>query len=206
MSNIYISEPPTNGKVILETTAGDIEIELWPKECPKACRNFIQLGLEGYYDNTQFHRIVPGWIVQGGDPTGTGTGGTSIYNGPFADEFHSRLRFTRRGLLAMANAGPNDNGSQFFFTLGATPELQKKHTIFGTVVGDSVFNMLKLGEGEVDKETERPVYQRSIKHVRVLDNPFLDIVPRTLPRQGEEPATKKKQRDQNSQEQEAFVV
>ncbi|TKC42488.1 hypothetical protein EI555_004736, partial [Monodon monoceros] len=84
-----------------------------------------------YYDNTIFHRVVPGFIVQGGDPTGTGTGGESIYGAPFKDEFHSRLRFNRRGLVAMANAGPHDNGSQFFFTLARADELNNKHTIFG---------------------------------------------------------------------------
>ncbi|KAJ2786812.1 Peptidyl-prolyl isomerase cwc27 [Coemansia interrupta] len=183
MSNIYVSEPPTSGKVILETTAGDIEIELWSKEAPKACRNFIQLCLEGYYNATIFHRVVPGWIVQGGDPTGTGEGGESVYGAPFADEFHSRLRFTRRGILAMANAGPNDNGSQFFITLAPTPELNKKHTIFGTVVGDSLFTALKLGEGEIDKETERPTAPKSIKATRVLDNPFPEIVPRARPQE-----------------------
>ncbi|KAJ2387390.1 Peptidyl-prolyl isomerase cwc27 [Coemansia sp. RSA 2611] len=182
MSSVYISEPATSGKVVLETTAGDIEIELWSKETPKACRNFIQLCLEGYYDNTIFHRVSPGWIVQGGDPTGTGNGGESIYGAPFADEFHSRLRFSRRGMLAMASTGPNENGSQFFITLTATPELQKKHTLFGSVVGDSVFNALKLGEGDVDKETERPAHPKRIKQVRVLDNPFADIVPRDVSR------------------------
>ncbi|KAJ2492032.1 Peptidyl-prolyl isomerase cwc27 [Coemansia sp. RSA 2050] len=178
MSNIYVSEPPTSGKVILETTAGEIEVELWSKQSPKACRNFIQLCLEGFYDNTIFHRAVPGWIVQGGDPTGTGEGGESIYGAPFADEFHSRLRFTRRGLLGMASTGPDGNGSQFFITLAPTPELQKKNTIFGTVVGDSLFNALKLAEGEIDQVTERPVYPKSIIRVSVLDNPFADITPR----------------------------
>ncbi|KAJ2708716.1 Peptidyl-prolyl isomerase cwc27, partial [Coemansia spiralis] len=72
MSSVYVSEPPTRGQVVLETTAGDLVIELWSKEAPKACRNFVQLCLEGYYDDTIFHRVVPGWIVQGGDPTGTG--------------------------------------------------------------------------------------------------------------------------------------
>ncbi|XP_016121067.1 peptidyl-prolyl cis-trans isomerase CWC27 homolog, partial [Sinocyclocheilus grahami] len=85
----------------------------------------------GYYDGTIFHRVVPEFIVQGGDPTGSGTGGESIYGRPFKDEFHSRLRFNRRGLVAMANAGPHDNGSQFFFTLGRADELNNKHTIFG---------------------------------------------------------------------------
>ncbi|KAJ2585382.1 Peptidyl-prolyl isomerase cwc27, partial [Coemansia sp. RSA 1287] len=163
MSSVYVSEPPTSGKVVLETTAGDIEIELWSKETPKACRNFIQLCLEGYYDNTIFHRVSPGWIVQGGDPSGTGNGGESIYGAPFADEFHSRLRFNRRGMLGMANTGANENGSQFFITLTATPELQKKNTLFGAVVGDSLFNALKLGEGEIDKETERPTHPKFIK-------------------------------------------
>ncbi|XP_054613873.1 spliceosome-associated protein CWC27 homolog isoform X3 [Dunckerocampus dactyliophorus] len=83
MSNIYIQEPPTNGKVLMRTTAGDIDIELWSKETPKACRNFVQLCLEGYYDGTKFHRVVPEFIVQGGDPTGTGTGGESIYGRTF---------------------------------------------------------------------------------------------------------------------------
>ncbi|KFM02990.1 Peptidyl-prolyl cis-trans isomerase CWC27, partial [Pygoscelis adeliae] len=119
--------------VLLRTTAGDIDIELWSKEAPKACRNFIQLCMEEYYNNTIFHRVVPGFIVQGGDPTGTGSGGDSIYGAPFKDEFHSRLRFNRRGLVAMANAGPHDNGSQFFFTLGRADELNNKHTIFGKV-------------------------------------------------------------------------
>ncbi|KAF4518840.1 hypothetical protein B566_EDAN006691 [Ephemera danica] len=140
MSNIYIQEPPTFGKVLLKTSAGDIDIELWSKEAPKACRNFIQLCLEGYYNGTIFHRVVKDFIVQGGDPTGTGEGGESIYGQTFKDEFHTRLRFCRRGLVAMANAGKDDNGSQFFFTMGPTQELQNKHTVFGkTSVLDNPF-------------------------------------------------------------------
>ncbi|XP_065730063.1 spliceosome-associated protein CWC27 homolog [Phocoena phocoena] len=179
MSNIYIQEPPTNGKVLLKTTAGDIDIELWSKEAPKACRNFIQLCLEAYYDNTIFHRVVPGFIVQGGDPTGTGTGGESIYGAPFKDEFHSRLRFNRRGLVAMANAGPHDNGSQFFFTLGRADELNNKHTIFGKITGDTVYNMLRLTEVDIDDE-ERPRNPHKIKCCEVLFNPFDDIIPREI--------------------------
>lgn len=179
MSNIYIQEPPTNGKVLLKTTAGDIDIELWSKEAPKACRNFLQLCLEAYYDNTIFHRVVPGFIVQGGDPTGTGTGGESIYGAPFKDEFHSRLRFNRRGLVAMANAGPHDNGSQFFFTLGRADELNNKHTIFGKVTGDTVYNMLRLTEVDIDDE-ERPRNPHRIKSCEVLFNPFDDIIPREI--------------------------
>lgn len=179
MSNIYIQEPPTNGKVLLKTTAGDIDIELWSKEAPKACRNFIQLCLEEYYDNTIFHRVVPGFIVQGGDPTGTGTGGESIYGAPFKDEFHSRLRFIRRGLVAMANAGPHDNGSQFFFTLGRADELNNKHTIFGKITGDTIYNMLRLTEVDIDDD-ERPRNPHKIKSCEVLFNPFDDIIPREI--------------------------
>ncbi|XP_055968501.1 spliceosome-associated protein CWC27 homolog [Sorex fumeus] len=179
MSNIYIQEPPTNGKVLLKTTAGDIDIELWSKEAPKASRNFIQLCLEAYYDNTIFHRVVPGFIVQGGDPTGTGAGGESIYGAPFKDEFHSRLRFNRRGLVAMANAGPHDNGSQFFFTLGRADELNNKHTIFGKVTGDTIYNMLRLTEVDIDDD-ERPRNPHKIKSCEVLFNPFDDIIPREI--------------------------
>ncbi|XP_034512173.1 spliceosome-associated protein CWC27 homolog isoform X2 [Ailuropoda melanoleuca] len=161
MSNIYIQEPPTNGKVLLKTTAGDIDIELWSKEAPKACRNFIQLCLEAYYDNTIFHRVVPGFVVQGGDPTGTGTGGESIYGAPFKDEFHSRLRFNRRGLVAMANAGPHDNGSQFFFTLGRADELNNKHTIFGKVL----FNPF---DDIIPREIKKPKKEKPEEEVKKL--------------------------------------
>ena len=88
-------EPATNGKVVLRTSAGDIDIELWSKETPLACRNFVQLCMENYYDATIFHRLVPGFIIQGGDPTGTGMGGDSIYGKPFKDEIHSRVGKTR---------------------------------------------------------------------------------------------------------------
>ncbi|KAG8456561.1 hypothetical protein GDO86_002371 [Hymenochirus boettgeri] len=179
MSNIYIQEPPTNGKVLLKTTAGEIDIELWSKEAPKACRNFVQLCLEGYYDNTIFHRVVPEFIVQGGDPTGTGTGGESIYGKPFRDEFHSRLRFNRRGLVAMANAGLHDNGSQFFFTLGRADELNSKHTIFGKVTGDTIYNILRLAEVDIGDD-ERPINAHKIKSTEVLFNPFDDIIPRII--------------------------
>jgi peptidyl-prolyl cis-trans isomerase SDCCAG10 len=90
--------------------------------------------MEGYYDDVIFHRVVYDFIAQGGDPTGTGEGGESIYGRPFKDEFHQRLKFNRRGLVGMANAGLDDNGSQFFFTLDRADELNKKHTLFGKVL------------------------------------------------------------------------
>lgn len=177
MSNIYVQEPPTEGKVCLETSVGDIDIELWSRECPKACRNFVQLCMEGYYDKTKFFRVVPEFIVQGGDPTNTGQGGESIWGKTFKDEFHSRLRMVRRGLVCMANAGKDDNGSQFFFTLAATKELQNKHTIFGKVGGDTIYNMIRLGEGHIE-DGDRPKYPHKIIKTKVLINPFPDIVPR----------------------------
>ncbi|XP_052754334.1 spliceosome-associated protein CWC27 homolog isoform X2 [Galleria mellonella] len=194
MSNIYIQEPPALGKVLLKTTAGEIDIELWTKEAPKACRNFIQLCMEGYYNGTIFHRVVPGFIVQGGDPNGDGTGGESVYGAPFKDEFHSRLRFNRRGLVAMANAGKDDNGSQFFFTLAATPELQNKHTIFGKVTGETIYNVLKLSEGLIGPD-DRPEHPHRITSTTVLINTFTDIVPRVTETKVEEaPKKKKKER------------
>src|ERR1700761_9674832 len=122
MSNLYNLEPHPTAKVLLQTTSGDILLELFAKQTPLASRNFLQLCLDGYYNDTIFHRLVPGFIIQGGDPTGTGEGGEAIYDGGlFADEFHPRLKFNRRGLLGMANSGTkDDNGSQFFLTLGKT--------------------------------------------------------------------------------------
>ncbi|RKP22997.1 cyclophilin-like domain-containing protein, partial [Syncephalis pseudoplumigaleata] len=167
----------TSGRVILHTTVGDIDIELWCREAPRACRNFIQLCLEGYYEDVIFHRVVRNFIVQTGDPTGTGMGGESIYGEPFADEYHSRLRFTRRGLVGMATSTINDNTSQFFITLTATPELQNKHTLFGRVAGNTVFNVLQMNELQLDEE--RPVKPPKIISAEVVENFFEDIVPRT---------------------------
>ncbi|XP_058179194.1 peptidyl-prolyl cis-trans isomerase CYP57 isoform X2 [Rhododendron vialii] len=182
MSSIYVSEPPTKGKVIVQTTYGPLDIELWPKEAPKAVRNFVQLCLEGYYDHAIFHRIINSFLVQTGDPTGTGKGGESVYGSAFSDEFHSRLRFNHRGIVACANAGPpHSNGSQFFITLDRCEWLERKHTIFGKVTGDSVYNLTRLGEVETDKD-DRPLDPPpKITSVEVLWNPFDDIVPRAVP-------------------------
>ncbi|EJD48232.1 cyclophilin-like protein [Auricularia subglabra TFB-10046 SS5] len=172
------SSLPTSGRVVVETTVGPIEIELWAKETPKATRNFLTLAMEGYYDGVIFHRVVPGFLVQTGDRTGTGTGGESFYGEPFEDEIHPRLRLPHRGIVAMANAGQkNTNDSQFFVTLDRADELHGKHTVFGRVVGDTIYNVLKIGQLELD-ENERPVYPPKIKSIRILQNPFDDIVPR----------------------------
>ncbi|XP_031372632.1 peptidyl-prolyl cis-trans isomerase CYP57 [Punica granatum] len=199
MSTVYVLEPPTKGKVVLNTTHGPLDIELWPKEAPKAVRNFVQLCLEGYYDDTIFHRIIKDFLVQGGDPTGSGTGGESIYGSPFADEYHSRLRFKHRGLVACANAGKlNSNLSQFFITLDRCDWLDRKHTIFGKVTGDSIFNLSRLAELETD-DNDRPLDPPpKIISVEVLWNPFEDIVPRAPARPAAQPAaeTEKKQTKQ----------
>ena len=186
MSSLYNIEPQPTAKVLLETTSGDILLELFAKQTPITSRNFLQLCLDGYYNGTIFHRLVPGFIIQGGDPTGNGDGGEAIYDGGlFEDEFHSRLKFNRRGLLGMANTGKkNDNGSQFFFTLGATPELQDRNTMFGRIVGDTIYNLMKMGEAELVAEgSERPLYPTKITGAEILANPFEDMVKRDLLRQ-----------------------
>ncbi len=120
--------------VVLQTSLGNIELKLFEQAAPKACENFIGLVKDGYYDGTIFHRVIKGFMIQGGDPTGTGRGGRSLFGGPFEDEVSAGLAFDKRGLLAMANAGPNTNGSQFFITVAPTPWLNMKHTIFGEVI------------------------------------------------------------------------
>jgi peptidyl-prolyl cis-trans isomerase SDCCAG10 len=194
MSSTYNIEPNPTAKVILKTSSGDLELELFAKQTPKTSRNFLQLCLDGYYDNTIFHRLVKGFIVQGGDPSGTGQGGESSYNGdPFEDELHPRLRFNRRGLLGMANTGTkDDNGSQFFLTLGNTPELTGKNTMFGRIVGDTIYNLMKIGDAEVaEADEERPVYPTKITGADIIINPFEDMVKRTQVAQQTEPEQKK---------------
>ncbi|MCJ1302937.1 Peptidyl-prolyl isomerase cwc27 [Hypocenomyce scalaris] len=188
MSSLYNLEPQPTAKIVLKTTSGDILLELFAKQTPLASRNFLQLCLDGYYDNTIFHRLVPGFIIQGGDPTGTGEGGEAIYDGGlFADEFHSRLKFNRRGLLGMANTGRNnDNGSQFFLTLGKTAELDGRNTMFGRVVGDTIYNLMKMGEAEllVGEGSERPLYPVKIVETELLVNPFEGMARREVKAKG----------------------
>ena len=120
--------------VRFETTMGAFVVELYHAQAPKTCQNFAELAKRGYYDGVTFHRIVKDFVVQGGDPTGTGKGGESIYGGKFADEITRELKHTGAGILSMANAGPNTNGSQFFITTADTPWLDGKHVVFGRVL------------------------------------------------------------------------
>merc|ERR1719235_1247464 len=121
------------GGCVLYTSMGDLEVELYWDHAPKTCQNFYELTKRGYYDNTLFHRIVTDFVVQGGDPTGTGRGGESVYGATFEDEIHPGLKHTGAGILSMANSGPDSNGSQFFMTLAPLPSLDGKHSIFGRV-------------------------------------------------------------------------
>ncbi|KAI8107765.1 hypothetical protein M9435_002793 [Picochlorum sp. BPE23] len=180
MSSIYNLEPPSVGKVVLKTSKGDLDIEFWPKEAPLAVRNFVQLCMEGYYDGTVFNRVVRNFLIQGGDPTGTGKGGESIYGRPFKDEFHSRLKFSHRGILACVNENrPDSNGSQFFITLDRAEHLNKTATIFGKVVGDTIHNLSRFNDIDTneDDRPEDPVY---IEKAILLTAPMEGIRPRAV--------------------------
>ena len=153
----------------LKTNRGDIRVELFPNHAPKTVANFTglaegsrewtdpssgQKSTAALYDGTVFHRVISGFMIQGGDPLGTGTGGPGYR---FADEFHPELQFDRPYLLAMANAGPGTNGSQFFITVGATPHLNRKHTIFGEVADGPSREVVDKISGTPTGPMDRPV-------------------------------------------------
>jgi cyclophilin family peptidyl-prolyl cis-trans isomerase len=110
---------------------GDVVVELFADKAPRTVNNFVFLARDGFYDGVTFHRVIADFMAQGGDPTGTGRGGPGYV---FADEFHPALKHSKTGILSMANAGPNTNGSQFFITFGPTPHLDGRHSVFGQVV------------------------------------------------------------------------
>lgn len=156
-----------NFNVVLETTQGDVEIELYPSVAPLAVANFVG-HIEGdYYDGLIFHRVINGFMIQGGDPLGTGTGGESIWGKNFPDEFSEDARFNQEGMLAMANSGPMTNGSQFFITTSNPEWLNDKHTIFGKVVKgyDNVKKIEAVETGAQDK----PVEDQKILDARVVE-------------------------------------
>lgn len=146
--------------VILETNQGNIEIKLMPKIAPKACENFVGLIKKGYYNGIVFHRVIKGFMIQGGDPSATGMGGQSLWGTPFEDEVTATVKFDKPGLLAMANSGPNTNGSQFFITTVATPHLNMKHTIFGEVV--SGYDVVQKIEKSVTGANDKPLFEQKI--------------------------------------------
>jgi peptidylprolyl isomerase len=151
--------------VVLETTQGTIELKLFPEIAPKTVENFTGLVKKGYYDGTVFHRVIKNFMVQGGDPTGTGRGGESLWGGKFEDEVNPDLKFDRKGLLAMANAGPNTNGSQFFITTVPTPWLNMRHTIFGEVA--SGYEVVEKLENTPTGTGDRPVTEQKIIKARL---------------------------------------
>lgn len=152
----------------LETSQGNIEITLMPDIAPKACENFIGLIKNKYYDGVIFHRIIPQFMIQGGDPTGTGRGGSSLWGKSFEDEVAhvDKINFnTEVGLVAMANAGPGTNGSQFFITTATTPWLNGKHTIFGKVTAglDVVKKLEEQGSASGKPRSEQKIIKAVIK-------------------------------------------
>lgn len=215
MSTQYTTEPPPTATVLLHTTAGPLTISLFAAQTPLTSRNFLQHCLDGTYTNVLFHRIAPGFVVQTGDPSGTGEGGTAIYEDGdnnlerygedwgrllrlpeekyhdrivLGDEFHSRLKFNRRGLVGMARMsdakdGLGQYGSQFFITLGdCRAELDGKSTMFGRVEGEGIYNVMRIAEGERLEGTERAIYPEKIVRVEVVQMPegkvWSDMKPR----------------------------
>lgn len=151
--------------MVMETTQGTIEIKLMPEIAPKTCENFMKLAEKKYYDGLIFHRIIKEFMIQGGDPTGTGTGGESIWGKDFKDEFSTSVNFDSPFILAMANRGPDTNGSQFFITTVETPWLNQKHTIFGKVVkGEDVVKKL---EGVETTMQDKPVTPQKINKLYI---------------------------------------
>ena len=142
--------------VVFETNQGNIELQLDPAVAPKACENFIGLVNKGYYNGIIFHRVIKEFMIQGGDPTGTGRGGESLWGADFEDEVTPSVQFDKPGILAMANRGPKTNGSQFFITTVPTPHLNMHHTIFGEVVVgmDIVHKIENTQVGPGDKPVE----------------------------------------------------
>ena len=155
-----------NTIAVIETNEGTFEIKLMPDIAPKACENYVGHINNGYYDNVIFHRVIKKFMIQGGDPTGTGRGGESIWGESFVDEGSMDITFDRKGLLAMANAGPNSNGSQFFITTAPAPWLHMKHTIFGEVVlGYEVIEEIEHSktDGDDRPEEDKKIVKASIK-------------------------------------------
>jgi peptidyl-prolyl cis-trans isomerase A (cyclophilin A) len=174
---------PANSKTTatLHTNKGDIRIVLFPDHAPKTVENFIGLatgsrqysgqnasgGTSGpFYDGVIFHRVISGFMLQGGDPTGTGRGGPGYQ---FGDEFHPELRFDRPYLLAMANAGPGTNGSQFFITVGPTPHLNRRHTIFGEVADEESRKVVDAIAATRTDRNDRPQEDIVIQRVEISD-------------------------------------
>ena len=145
-----VTDPGKSYEAVMRTEKGDMRFQLYAKNAPETVNNFVFLANQGFYDDTTFHRVINDFMVQGGDPSGTGRGGPGYR---FKDEFSPQIQFTKRGLLAMANAGPGTNGSQFFITHVPTPHLNNRHTIFGELIaGDDVLAAIRERDPMRDAE------------------------------------------------------
>jgi peptidylprolyl isomerase len=157
--------PQEKGLVVIETNQGNIVLKLFPKVAPLAVENFITHVKNGYYNGLIFHRVIKNFMIQGGDPTGTGTGGTSIWNKEFVNEYAPNVVFDKPFMLAMANHGPNTNGSQFFITTKATPWLNGGYTIFGEVLSGQ--EIVRKIENTKTATADRPVSEQKMLKVYV---------------------------------------
>lgn len=155
-----IQVPPKDPIVVLQTNAGNIELRLFTKAAPLAVKNFVTHAKNGYYNNVIFHRVIKGFMIQGGDPTGTGMGGESIWHKDFKNEYAPNLTFDKPFLLAMANAGENTNGSQFFITTAPAPWLNGGYTIFGEVINGK--DAVKRIENTKTSPEDRPYSKQVI--------------------------------------------
>ncbi len=168
----YFSMSDSITVAIIKTNMGTIEVELFADQTPKTVENFVGLAEKGYYNGIIFHRVIKDFMLQAGDPTGTGRGGASFWGGKFEDEFVSDLKHDTPGMLSMANAGPNTNGSQFFITLVPTPWLDGKHTVFGKVINgmDVVYAIGKVKTAAGDKPVDEVVMEEVIIEKRAGAN------------------------------------
>ena len=163
-SSSATTTPQSKDVVILKTNQGDITLKMFPKVAPLAVENFTTHAKNGYYDGLIFHRVIKGFMIQGGDPTGTGRGGESIWHKEFINEYAPNVVFNKPFLLAMANHGPNTNGSQFFITTVPTPFLNGGYTIFGEVIsGQEVVQKIENTKtGRADRPIEKQVITKAI--------------------------------------------
>eukprot|EP00041_Stephanoeca_diplocostata_P033204 m.1092089 g.1092089 ORF g.1092089 m.1092089 type:complete len:164 (-) comp24292_c0_seq11:4073-4564(-) len=160
--------------VTFHTDLGDLKVELFCDQVHKTCLNFLALCASNYYDGCLIHRNIKGFMMQTGDPTGTGKGGTSIWGKKFEDELVDNLKHNQRGILSMANSGPNTNGSQFFITYGKAAHLDRKYTVFGKLI-DGFDTLDYIERAQVDAATNRPVNDIHIRSVTVHANPIADM-------------------------------
>lgn len=190
------------GYARLQTTLGELIIELYPEHAPKAVWNFVKLAQSGYYDGIKFHRNIRNFMIQGGDPTGTGRGGKSIWGKNFEDELEGPLKHDSRGIVSMANKGKDTNSSQFFITYRKAPHLDRKHTIFGRVV-DSETTLRALEEAPTSKDNV-PEEDIGIATVLIYSDPFEGY--QTERRRADDASREKEQRRENGTDEDERVT